>query len=132
MNSPWFKLFLYHLIGAGPSSISFSKGHRVKSIPEVFQRCDTVLLCTWNKEPSIIHLNNLLPILNEHLLDAPVLVQEYGQIGSDVDCIDVPFPFDSVPEGEQTESNFKTKIISFYPIEMFQFLLKTFFFSSIK
>lgn len=104
MNSPWFKLFIYNLIGSGPSSIAYSKGSRVRSIPDIFQRCDTVVMCTWNKEPAIIHLNNLLPILNENLLDTPVLVQEYAQIGSYIEQVDVPFPFDIIPEGEQTES----------------------------
>lgn len=110
MNSCWFQLYIYHLLSVGPASIVFAKGTRVQQIPEFLRNLDTVTMCTWNKEPAIIHLTNLLPILNEHLLDAPVMIQEFAPFGIDVSVVEVPFPFDSIESSEQTESKEKKNL----------------------
>lgn len=48
---------------------------------------------TWQHDPQTIHTNNLLPILNDYLLDSPVFVQAHGTSDA-IAAVDVPFPLD--------------------------------------
>lgn len=36
-NSPWFKLYIYNLIGCGVNSILYPKGYRAKLLPNLFR-----------------------------------------------------------------------------------------------
>lgn len=74
------------------------------------QDYNTVKLSTWNHDAMIVHVNNLLPILNDALLDSPVLVQGYCK-GEVATVVDVAFPVDSdKEEGETMETFLTTKV----------------------
>lgn len=36
VNTPWFKLFLYHQAKTGPPSVLYPKGYRVTHLPDAF------------------------------------------------------------------------------------------------
>ncbi len=99
VNTIWFKLFMYELVGCGPPSIFFPRGDqrkfwkfcqisrsyanffflvgmRVRKLPLLFKNtCDKVLLTSWGHEPISLAVSNLLFALNDALLYTPVLVQ---------------------------------------------------------
>jgi hypothetical protein len=75
ISSVWFRLFLYHAAGAGPESMLFPKGHRVRLLPDLFADCETVTVQTWEHDPTVVPVSNLLPALNDWLQTSPVLVQ---------------------------------------------------------
>ncbi len=51
-------------IRAGPPSILFVAGWRVRHIPAVLRPFDTVMLCPWAQDPQEISTAALLPALN--------------------------------------------------------------------
>lgn len=75
ISSVWFRMFLYHMAGAGPESMMFPKGWRVRLLPELFAECETVTVQTWDHDPTVVHVTHLLPALNDWLQTSPVLVQ---------------------------------------------------------
>mmetsp|Transcript_17051 Transcript_17051/g.23719 ORF Transcript_17051/g.23719 Transcript_17051/m.23719 type:complete len:724 (-) Transcript_17051:23-2194(-) len=77
VNSVWFRLFLYHRAKSGPPSILYPRGSRVKHLPQIFQRCNQLILYPWNRDPLIVNTAQLLPTLNDYLMESPVLVQAY-------------------------------------------------------
>ncbi|RZF37454.1 hypothetical protein LSTR_LSTR011368 [Laodelphax striatellus] len=92
VNSIWFKLYLYHITGSGPSSILFTRGTRVRKLPKVLKSCERVLVTLWGHDPTVIPLANLVFALNDALFHSPVLVQAYGSSkGADIHML--PFPF---------------------------------------
>lgn len=54
---------------------------------------------TWQHDPSNVHVSHLLPLLNDHLLDGPVLVQ-LRSFTEHVDIVNVGFPVEAL-EGEE-------------------------------
>jgi hypothetical protein len=80
MATPWFTFFLYHCANAGPDTVLFPKGHRVKYLPEIFEECETVLIQPWGHEPIIVPAATLLPQLNDFLVYNPVLVQVHAYL----------------------------------------------------
>lgn len=87
-TSVWFQLYLYHVAQAGPPSLLFSRGRRVRKLPHLFRHCESVQLLSWRRDPVIVHVTGLLPVLNETLLESPVFVQVYSE-----ETVDIPFPF---------------------------------------
>lgn len=91
--SAWFKMFLYVCANAGPDSVLYPKGTRVNCIPTSLRSCETVWLQTWDHDPVVLPLHNLLPALNDWLLNSPVLVQAWTYIPNTTPkTINVPFP----------------------------------------
>ena len=41
VNSVWFKLFLYNLVGSGPDSLLLVKGTRLRWLPQIFEVINT-------------------------------------------------------------------------------------------
>jgi hypothetical protein len=116
VNSPWFKMFLYHEAKTGPPSALYPKGYRVTHLPNAFMQCTTVTLKAWDRELVKVDVAYLLPTLNEMLLSAPVLVQafSYAPGGMDPHMLDVMLPLESslVPfcdrEEDYTSANLHT------------------------
>eukprot|EP00002_Diphylleia_rotans_P027657 TRINITY_DN5552_c0_g1_i1.p1 TRINITY_DN5552_c0_g1~~TRINITY_DN5552_c0_g1_i1.p1 ORF type:complete len:617 (+),score=115.66 TRINITY_DN5552_c0_g1_i1:57-1907(+) len=98
-TSPWFRLFAYSVAGSGPPSVLLVKGTRVRRIPSLFEKFEKLLLCTWNRETSIVSIETLLVNLNELLLTSPVLVQGYSY-HSQPEIRHVAFP---LPERSQLD-----------------------------
>ncbi|KAG8225235.1 hypothetical protein J437_LFUL009805, partial [Ladona fulva] len=78
VNSPWFKLFMYHITGSGPPSLLLAKGTRLKQLPAPFGHCERVMVTTWGHDPTILPLSSILFALNDALGHSAVLVQAYG------------------------------------------------------
>jgi hypothetical protein len=70
--SPWFRLFIYDLVGLGPRSIFFPLGSCVNQIPF---RSKRLILASGSHEPNIILADNALSQLNDSLLNSAVLIQ---------------------------------------------------------
>ena len=98
VNSVWFKLWLYHLIGDGPSSILYTMGSRIKKIPKVFWGAEKLLMTTWNHDSTAVNCHSMLSSVNEALLHSPVLLQEYTYCTQEPELVHVPFPFDDESE----------------------------------
>ncbi len=91
VNSVWFQLFMYSLVGSGPPSQLFPKGMRVARLPAAFGSCRAVLLSTWSADAAVVPLTHLLPTLNDALLVSPVLLQAYAY-AAEPQLVHVPFP----------------------------------------
>lgn len=92
VSSIWFKLYLYHKTQSGPPSLLLVKGTRIRRLPKIFQAFDRLLVTTWDHDPSIVPMSNVLLTLNDALTHSAVLVQAYS-CASEGHVVDVPFPF---------------------------------------
>jgi len=75
VSSPWFKMYLYDSCGAGPFSMLFVKGQRIRKLHDALMGCDRVMLAGWEQEPNHVNVRVLLQVLNENLQSSPNLVQ---------------------------------------------------------
>ncbi|XP_046398087.1 protein FAM91A1 [Ischnura elegans] len=91
VNSPWFKLFLYHITGSGPPSLLLPKGTRLKQLPSPFSHCERVMVTTWGHDPTVLPLSSILFALNDALGHSAVLIQAYG-IDRGPEMSLIPFP----------------------------------------
>lgn len=94
INTFWFKLFLYHIIGIGPPTVLFVKGTRVRRLPRILHNCCKLLVTTWDHDPMVVPISVCLFTINDALLYAPVLVQAYGW-KDEPDVKMIPFPSDT-------------------------------------
>eukprot|EP00047_Mylnosiga_fluctuans_P004767 m.236504 g.236504 ORF g.236504 m.236504 type:complete len:826 (+) comp12981_c0_seq1:40-2517(+) len=97
-SSVWFKLWLYQKVRAGPPSILYVAGWRVRHIPAELRPFETVMLHTWTQDPQEIATAALLPALNESLCNGPVLVQGH-RYRSEVETLLLPFPLSTSVAG---------------------------------
>ncbi|XP_053210016.1 protein FAM91A1-like [Panonychus citri] len=94
INSIWFNLYLYSLLGAGPPSLLLTAHQRLKSLPTLFKGFEFLYLTPWGRDSAKIPADNALHTINEMLTTSPILVQAYAtksDFPSD-DLIYVPFP----------------------------------------
>ncbi|XP_077991150.1 protein FAM91A1-like [Glandiceps talaboti] len=91
VNSVWFKLYLYNLVGCGPPSLLLMKGTRLRRLPDIFQDYERLLITTWGHDPGVVSTSNVLLTLNDALTHSAVLVQAHGW-QNDGDVVFVPFP----------------------------------------
>lgn len=111
INSLWFKLYLYHLTGHGPTSLLLVQGYRLTSIPEKLAEYGTLLINHWNRDPTSISLHNALNIINEALTHSPVLIQAYpiqpigGNLINGEEKVFVPFPLSSPDSVEDNDGD---------------------------
>ncbi|XP_071450194.1 protein FAM91A1 [Hetaerina americana] len=91
VNSPWFKLFLYHFTGSGPPSLLLAKGTRLKQLPAPFSQCERVMVTTWGHDPTVLPISSILFALNDALGHSAVLVQAFGVDRGPEICL-IPFP----------------------------------------
>eukprot|EP00468_Gymnochlora_sp_CCMP2014_P012130 CAMPEP_0167745772 /NCGR_PEP_ID=MMETSP0110_2-20121227/3338_1 /TAXON_ID=629695 /ORGANISM="Gymnochlora sp., Strain CCMP2014" /LENGTH=638 /DNA_ID=CAMNT_0007630453 /DNA_START=269 /DNA_END=2185 /DNA_ORIENTATION=- len=95
--SPWMKLMLYDLMGAGPVSILYARGSRINVLPNALQRYRRFLLREWDQkrfvekkrkseegraEALVVHRAEVLMLLNSKLLINPVLLQGYEPLAN--------------------------------------------------
>lgn len=104
MASPWFRLFVYDLVKAGPHSIMFPMGTCVNQIS--FQSKRMILSTGGSHEPNIILSDNALSVLNESLLTSFVIIQEYSDSVDDSEIVNIPFPFVDTENELQDENHF--------------------------
>mmetsp|Transcript_39796 Transcript_39796/g.100324 ORF Transcript_39796/g.100324 Transcript_39796/m.100324 type:complete len:658 (-) Transcript_39796:434-2407(-) len=90
MNSAWFKLFVYYIVGAGPPCMLIPRGFRLCSLPEEYWEYQAVVMEVWEQEPTVISMSILLVTLNDALKRAPVFVHVYREEPAAV--VDIPFP----------------------------------------
>lgn len=108
INSLWFKLFLYHNTGYGPTSLLLVQGFRLTSLPEQFLNQETILINHWNRDPTCVGVNSALSAINEALTHSPVLIQAYpiqpigGNFINGEEKAFVPFPL--ISESNDTSS----------------------------
>lgn len=91
-STAWFRLFVYDLLGMGPTSVLLTKGTRVRNenvvkrtttlsqvrrLPRELQasKARDLLLCTWTHEPGIVLTDACLMTLNDTLLSNSMLLQ---------------------------------------------------------
>ncbi|EDO47478.1 predicted protein [Nematostella vectensis] len=103
VNSVWFKLFLYQLVGMGPPSLLLVKGTRLRWLPAIFEDYERLLITTWGHDPGIVPVSNVLLALNDALSHSAVLVQAHG-VHSEGKVINISFPLDKT-EGEFSMDN---------------------------
>ncbi|XP_072169876.1 protein FAM91A1-like [Diadema setosum] len=104
VNSVWFKLFLYHLVGSGPPSLLLVKGSRLRYLPPILQDYDRLLITTWGHDPGLVSTSNALLTINDALSHSAVLIQAHGWL-SDGETICIPFPLEeSERKGHLTRS----------------------------
>lgn len=115
--SAWFKMFVYFCANAGPDSMLYPKGTRVTCLPKSLAQCETVWLHSWDHDPVVLQLNNLLPALNDWLLNSPVLVQAWTyQPNTTPKTINVPFPLqDSLVEYCSNEADYTAENLHSHP-----------------
>lgn len=115
--SAWFKMFVYLCAQAGPDSILYPKGTRVNVIPPALRSCETVWLQTWDHDPVVLPLHNLLPALNDWLLNSPVLVQAWTYTPNTTPkTINVPFPLqDALVEYCSNEADYTADNLHSHP-----------------
>eukprot|EP00698_Gefionella_okellyi_P002063 TRINITY_DN1193_c0_g1_i3.p1 TRINITY_DN1193_c0_g1~~TRINITY_DN1193_c0_g1_i3.p1 ORF type:complete len:676 (-),score=112.74 TRINITY_DN1193_c0_g1_i3:1217-3220(-) len=102
-NSPWMRLFLYHIAGSGPSCTVFVKGSRVKSLPRMFRECQHVMLVPWHHDPTIVPASTLLSSLNDALRLSPVLAIAYSrEKAAHAEMSEVMFPVEPADALEMT------------------------------
>ena len=78
LASPWYKLYLYSLLGSGPPSLLLPKGWKVRCLPEELSSSSTLLVTTWGHESSQIPSQGALTLLQDALLHSPVLLQVFS------------------------------------------------------
>jgi hypothetical protein len=94
VGSPWFRLWLYELVGSGLPSVYIPMGTRVRRLPPLLWTSPKVVLSTGSHEPLILPTGNALLTLNETLLNGAVLIQGYpDSIIDDAEVVNVPFSF---------------------------------------
>ncbi|RNA28552.1 FAM91A1 [Brachionus plicatilis] len=91
MNSFWFKLYLYKLIGDGPVSLFLPKGYRLKNVPQMFKNFEKFLIYTWGHDSIVASYSNLLLVLNDLLLHGPILVQCYSEFDEGAQTLHIAF-----------------------------------------
>ncbi|CAF0803047.1 unnamed protein product [Brachionus calyciflorus] len=91
MNSSWFKLYLYQLIGDGPGSLLLPKGYRLTMLPKYFKSYEKFLIVTWGHDPIVASHSNLLIVLNDALTHGPILVQCYSDSEDGSQTIHIAF-----------------------------------------
>lgn len=107
INSLWFRMFIYYMTGYGPPSLLLLQGFRLTKLPEAFDKCDTLLLNHWNREPTCISSKNALNVINEALTHSPLLVQAYpvmpsgGNLINGEEKVFVPLPLASRSQEDQ-------------------------------
>jgi len=112
INSVWFKLYFYNLLGAGPDSIFYPMGLRVTNIPEVFKHCEHLWLKNYQSELQTIHISQFLSSVNDALTKSPVLVQAQSYRNKESVLIPVSFPLgedtgEILDERDYNEQNIK-------------------------
>eukprot|EP01132_Coremiostelium_polycephalum_P001393 gene1393-1760_t len=115
VHSFWFRLYLYSLVGAGPNSLLFPKGTRLKKIPNIFRDCEKVCICSIDHDPTTVNLSQLLPTVNEILLSSPVLLQAYSYIK--YEAAPKPSRLHSHSRSSSSVKDFSTTINIAFPIE---------------
>lgn len=116
LSSIWFKLFLYRCAENGPNFILYPKGTRVINFPDILKTCETVWIQPWDHEQNIVPIQNCLSILNDLLLNSPVLIHPWTFIQNSTPpkTINLSFPFEETlfdycsSENEYTEYNLHT------------------------
>lgn len=93
VSSPWFRLYMYHCCYAGPISVLYVRGTRIRKLPEIFKNAEKIRLGGWTQEPNTVTQRTFLQTLNDSLLHSPTFVQvcEYSDIK--VETFDVAFPY---------------------------------------
>ena len=97
MNSIWFKLYLYNLLGDGPCSLLIPRGSRLTRLPETFKYFDKFMIITWGHDPIISSHSNLLITLNDALSHGPLLVSCYSECEDGAQTINISFNDDTHP-----------------------------------
>eukprot|EP01116_Phalansterium_solitarium_P011294 TRINITY_DN26928_c0_g1_i1.p1 TRINITY_DN26928_c0_g1~~TRINITY_DN26928_c0_g1_i1.p1 ORF type:complete len:757 (+),score=190.56 TRINITY_DN26928_c0_g1_i1:84-2354(+) len=115
VNTPWFSMYFYGRVGAGPPATLFSKGTRVRLLPRAFTDYEYERLSQWNKDPSVVSVNTLLPTLNEALLESPVLVQAFGRSKEPL-IVDVPFPLADAEPGAPEPAEYTADNLHLHPL----------------
>ncbi|XP_062506716.1 protein FAM91A1-like isoform X2 [Corticium candelabrum] len=93
VNSVWFRLWLYDQLGCGPPTILFTKGTRLRHLPEVFQEYELLLMTSWGHDSAVVPTSNALLSANEALTHAPVLIQAFGY-DTDGQVVHIAFPLE--------------------------------------
>jgi hypothetical protein len=79
MNSVWFKLYLYQLIGNGPHSLLIPRGYKLNSLPRCFRQYDKYLIMSWGHDNIISSHSNVLITINDILGHNALLVETYAE-----------------------------------------------------
>ena len=93
VGSPWFRLWLYELVGDGIPSVYIPMGTRVRRLPPLLGSSPKVVLSTGAHEPLVLPTGSALLTLNETLLNAAVMIQGYPDANDDAEIVNVPFSF---------------------------------------
>lgn len=78
LASPWYKLYLYSLLGCGPPSLLLPKGWKVRCLPASLSSSSSLLVTTWGHESSQVGGQGALSLLQDALLHSPVLLQVFS------------------------------------------------------
>ncbi|KAJ5080578.1 protein fam91a1 [Anaeramoeba ignava] len=122
VNSPWFKLFIYDLIKSGPPSYLFTKGSRIRHLPKSLRPFHKFLTFQFGKDSFTFNEGNILPYLNESLLNSPVLVQGLEYFEGEYQELNIGFPFITKKEEEENkrkeikENEYNQENIQFHPL----------------
>jgi hypothetical protein len=93
VNSVWFRLWLYDQLGCGPLTILFTKGTRLRHLPDVFEKYELLMMTSWGHDSAVVPTSNALLSVNEALTHAPVLIQGFGY-ESQGQAVHIPFPLE--------------------------------------
>ena len=74
LASPWFRLFLYNLVGAGPASVYLPMGTCLLKMPDVLHT-RRLITASGNHEPILMNADQALLQIGENLLTSSVFVQ---------------------------------------------------------
>ena len=52
--SPWFSLFVYEALGAGPPTLLLRRGRRLRALPPYLASHASLRLVPWEGEPAVV------------------------------------------------------------------------------
>uniref|UniRef100_A0A6B2FWD3 Protein FAM91A1 (Trinotate prediction) n=1 Tax=Myxobolus squamalis TaxID=59785 RepID=A0A6B2FWD3_MYXSQ len=95
-NSFWYRLFLYHTLKLGPSSLLIPHGYSLIVIPKIFNSFESLILTSSEQSYLILPRKNCIHLINESLKHSSVFIQGYSyDKKTDGKFFYIPFPVEN-------------------------------------
>jgi len=88
VNSIWFKLMLYNMIGDSPHGILIPHGKKLRKLPTTFQQYDKFEITSWGHDSAVATTSNILLTIND--------ASAHGSILAECICIDNEIGFSKI------------------------------------
>jgi len=75
VNSIWFKLMLYNMIGDSPHGILIPHGYKLRRLPIYFRQYDKFEITSWGHDSTVATTSNILLTINDASAHASILAE---------------------------------------------------------